>query len=88
MNGIHSSVQMRALEQAEHILDCGWKRRSNGGWIKAWKQYPVPRVSESQICSGNMSSFLFLKMLLRCLTQERERERGGGGEEGDKTNSN
>ena len=70
--------------RAGDISDCVWEQRSNGGWIKAWKQYPVPCVSESQIHSGNTSSFLFFKMLLRCLTQDR----GTGSEGGDKTNRN
>lgn len=61
MNEIHYSVQMSEHEQAGHILDCGWEPRSNGGWIKAWKQCAVPRVSASQICIANMSSFLFWK---------------------------
>lgn len=47
------------------FLDRGWERRSNRGWIKAWKQYPVPRVSESQIwvpfCSWKCSSDVWRK---------------------------
>lgn len=84
MNGIHDlSNKWESLNIDEPILGSGWELRSNGGWIKAWKQYAVPHVSKSQICGSNLRSFLFLKMCFRCLTQDQKRE-----EEGDKTNSN
>lgn len=80
------SVQTSEPERAEHVSDCGWEPRSNGGWIKAWKQCTVPCVSESQICSANASSFLFWKCSSDVWRKTENVGRGGLG--GDKTNSN
>ena len=78
--GFTLRLKWESRSRLNTFLGRGWERRSNGGWIKAWKQYTVPHVSESQIRSGNTSSFLFLKMLLRCFdARPRVEGMGGGG---------